>query len=153
MEVTNEELKEIFPYSTEKNRAKYLPYINRYADLFEVNTPDRMAVFLAQVGHESGQLRYSEEIASGAAYEGRRDLGNTMRGDGKRFKGRGLIQVTGRANYTFFNTWLHHNKYLSDEVSILDTPDIVSKDSEIAVLSAFWYWSKHKINTLADRPE
>src|SRR5262249_32210674 len=64
-----------------------------------IDTPLRRAHFLAQVGHESGELVFTEEIANGQAYEGRRDLGNTEPGDGPRFKGRGLIQLTGRANY------------------------------------------------------
>jgi putative chitinase len=62
-------------------------------------TPLERAHFLAQTNHESGNFIYKEEIASGQAYEGRRDLGNTQTGDGKRYKGRGYIQLTGRANY------------------------------------------------------
>lgn len=62
-------------------------------------TPLERAHFLAQTAHESGNFIYKEEIASGDAYEGRRDLGNTEPGDGKRYKGRGFIQLTGRANY------------------------------------------------------
>ena len=65
-------------------------------------SPLERAHFLAQCAHESGGFVYREELASGAAYEGRRDLGNTQPGDGVRFKGRGYIQLTGRANYTRF---------------------------------------------------
>src|SRR5918992_4090119 len=72
----------------------------------EITTPLRARMFLAQVMHESAALRYFEEIASGAAYEGRRDLGNPRPGDGRRFKGRGPIQLTGRANYTTFGKLL-----------------------------------------------
>jgi putative chitinase len=65
-------------------------------------SPLERAHFLAQCAHESGGFIYREELASGAAYEGRRDLGNTQPGDGVRYKGRGYIQLTGRANYTKF---------------------------------------------------
>ena len=149
--LTDENLRVIYDYSTKPNRDKYLPFLNKYWDVFKVNTSDRQAAFLAQVGHESGQLRYSEEIASGKAYEGRKDLGNTNPGDGVKYKGRGLIQVTGRANYKIFNEWLHKNNYLTINQSIIDNPEIVSLNPEIAVLSAFWYWDLHKLNQLADR--
>ena len=149
--LTDENLRVIYDYSTKPNRDKYLPFLNKYWDVFKVNTPDRQAAFLAQVGHESGQLRYSEEIASGKAYEGRKDLGNTNPGDGVKYKGRGLIQVTGRANYKLFDEWLHKNNYLTINQSIIDNPELVSSNPEIAVLSAFWYWDLHKLNQLADR--
>ena len=151
--LTDENLRVIYDYSTKPNRDKYLPFLNKYWDVFKVNTPDRQAAFLAQVGHESGQLRYSEEIASGKAYEGRKDLGNTNPGDGVKYKGRGLIQVTGRANYGLFNDWLHKNNFLTINQSIIDNPEIVSLNPEIAVLSAFWYWELNKLNQLADRPK
>ena len=149
--LTDENLKAIYDYSTKPNRDKYLPYLNKYWDVFQVNTKERQAAFLAQVGHESGQLKYAEEVASGRAYEGRKDLGNVNPGDGMKFKGRGLIQVTGRANYKLFDEWLHKNNYLTINQSIIDNPEIVSFNPEIAVLSAFWYWDLHKLNNLADR--
>ena len=149
--LTDENLRVIYDYSTKPNRDKYLPFLNKYWDVFKVNTPDRQAAFLAQVGHESGQLKYAEEVASGRAYEGRKDLGNVNPGDGMKFKGRGLIQVTGRANYKLFDEWLHKNNYLTINQSIIDNPEIVSFNPEIAVLSAFWYWDLHKLNNLADR--
>lgn len=149
--LTDENLKAIYDYSTKPNRDKYLPYLNKYWDIFQVNTKDRQAAFIAQVGHESGQLKYAEEVASGRAYEGRKDLGNVNPGDGMKFKGRGLIQVTGRANYKLFDEWLHKNNYLTINQSIIDNPEIVSFNPEIAVLSAFWYWDLHKLNNLADR--
>src|SRR5688572_8016696 len=67
---------------------------------YDINTSRRAAMAVAQFAHESDRFRTSEEYASGSAYEGRRDLGNTKSGDGKRFKGRGRIMVTGRVNYT-----------------------------------------------------
>ena len=149
--LTDENLRVIYDYSTKPNRDKYLPYLNKYWSVFRVDTADRQSAFLAQVGHESGQLRYSEEVASGKAYEGRKDLGNTMPGDGVKFKGRGLIQVTGRSNYKLFDEWLHKNNYLNSSQSLLVNPEIVSNNPEIAVLSAFWYWDLHKLNNLADR--
>ncbi|SHG13244.1 glycoside hydrolase family 19 protein [Dysgonomonas macrotermitis] len=144
MKITDNQLKLIYPLSTKENREKYLSYINQYLEEFEVNTPERVCAFLAQIGHESGQLRYVEEIASGSAYEGRKDLGNTCKGDGTRYKGRGLIQITGRANY----------QALSDAMKIdfVANPYLL-KEPVYAVLCAFWYWKDRKLNRYATSGE
>lgn len=93
-----EQLKKIIPYAGRRADVFLVP-INEAMNEFGINTPIRQAAFLAQIAHESGSLRYVREIASGEAYEGRVDLGNTEPGDGPRFRGRGLIQITGRSNY------------------------------------------------------
>jgi putative chitinase len=110
----------------------------------QINTPLRMAHFLAQLGHESGDLLYSEEIADGSAYEGRVDLGNTQPGDGPRFKGRGLIQLTGRANYVAFGT-----ARTRDFVTGTNYTQIAT-DPNLAVDVSCWYWSTHGLNAFAD---
>ena len=100
MKITNDFLKQVMPQSTEANRQKYIEWLNNFMPKYGIDSDKEVAAFIAQIGHESGQLRYVEELASGSAYEGRKDLGNTQIGDGIKFKGRGLIQITGRANYT-----------------------------------------------------
>jgi putative chitinase len=109
-----------------------------------IDTPLRQAHFLAQVGHESAELTYTEEIASGAAYEGRRDLGNTQPGDGVRFKGRGLIQLTGRANYT------EYGRDIGQDLLSGANPKRVATDPELAVDVACWFWRKRNLNKWAD---
>ncbi len=99
---------------------------------YGITTPLQMAHFIAQVGHESGSLLYSEEIASGQAYEGRKDLGNTKPGDGKRYKGRGLIQLTGRANYTSYSKATGKD-YVSQ-------PELLASDPAVAVDVSCWFW-------------
>ena len=109
---------------------------------YEITTPLRMAHFIAQIAHETASFLYAEEIADGSAYEGRRDLGNTQSGDGKRFKGRGLIQLTGRANYT---------QYTKDSgTDCVTDPERVASDAFVGVDVACWYWNKRHINGLAD---
>lgn len=101
----------------------------------------RLIHFLAQLAHESGNFRYMEEIASGAAYEGRKDLGNTQVGDGKRFKGRGPIQLTGRANYRRYGQQLG--------IDFENNPAIVALPS-VGMLVACKYWSENNLNVFAD---
>lgn len=109
-----------------------------------IDSPLRQAHFLAQIGHESGELRFKAEIASGDAYEGRLDLGNVQPGDGRRFKGRGLIQLTGRANYA------EYAKAIGRETEILQAPELIEQDLELCVDVAGWFWSRKNLNTLAD---
>lgn len=109
---------------------------------FDITTPRRAAAFIAQVAHESGEFRYREEIASGAAYEGRRDLGNTQPGDGRRFKGRTFIQITGRSNYAAVSRALGK--------SFTADPGALAQQ-KYAALGAAWWWSTHGCNQLADR--
>lgn len=119
---------------------------------YAIDTPQRMAMFLAQIGHESGSLRYVAELwgptPAQARYEGRLDLGNGQPGDGQRYKGRGLIQITGRANYTSVRDRLR-------AAGIDDVPDFVARPEALeaprwAALSAGDYWSMRGINAFAD---
>lgn len=104
-------------------------------------SPLRVAHFMAQVAHESGGFRYMEEIASGEAYEGRASLGNTQPGDGKRYKGRGPLQLTGRANYRQFGRKIG--------VDLERHPEIAAYPS-MGLWIACQYWADRKLNSLAD---
>ena len=110
----------------------------------QIDTPLRQAHFLAQIGHESGELRFRAEIANGEAYEGRSDLGNTQPGDGRRFKGRGLIQLTGRANYS------EYGRAISREAELLANPDLLETDPDLCVDVAGWFWAKRHLSKSAD---
>ena len=112
-----------------------------------IDTPLRISHFLAQTGHESGDLLYMQELASGQAYEGRADLGNTQPGDGPRFKGRGLIQLTGRVNY------IAYGKTIGVDLTVDGNWERVATDPELAVGAACWYWTTHHLNDLADRDD
>lgn len=111
---------------------------------FDLSTPLRQAHFLAQIAHESDGFKTATEYASGKAYEGRKDLGNTSPGDGVRYKGRGLIQLTGKANYRAAG--------LSLGVDILANPELAAA-FPTAIRSAGWYWKTHNINALADKDD
>ncbi len=140
--ITDDVLRRIMPNLKEAKRAAYLPFLQSAMNEFQINLPLREAAFIAQLAHESAELRYMEEIASGAAYEGRRDLGNTQAGDGKRFKGRGPIQLTGRANYKRYGELLG--------VDLINNP-LLAATPEVGFRTASLYWQKNDLNTLADK--
>ena len=140
--ITLDQLRRIMPYAGDR-AAIYLDPLNQAMAEFGIDTPARQAGFLAQIAHESGSLKYTREIASGATYEGRRDLGNTEPGDGMRFKGRGLIQITGRHNYRICSLALYGDERLLDKPWLLES--VIG-----ACRSAAWYWSAFGLNALAD---
>lgn len=113
--------------------------------LWAIDTDARQAAFLAQIGHESGRLLYVRELwgptPAQIRYEGRADLGNTQPGDGKRYLGRGLIQITGRTNY----------KAVGDALGVdfIEQPQLLEQPAN-AALSAAWFWNTHGCNELAD---
>lgn len=128
---------------------EFVASFNQWAIPFGIDNEKRIAHYLAQVFHESGALRYTQEIASGAAYDtGAKAiaLGNTPEkdGDGQLYKGRGYIQLTGKANYKAF------------AASDLCTEDVVAHPEKVAEfplnqVASMWFWESHKLNELADR--
>lgn len=121
------------------------PHINAAMDAFQINTQARQAAFLAQVGHESGGLRWLTELwgptPAQTRYEGRKDLGNVQAGDGFKYRGLGLIQTTGRANYTATGAAL--------DLDLVDNPGLLSLP-ENAAMSAAYFWESNGLNELAD---
>lgn len=115
---------------------------------FHIDTPLRQAAFLAQILHESGMLKHTRELwgptPAQARYEGRKDLGNVQLGDGFRFRGRGLIQTTGRDNYTATGKALG--------VDLIRHPEALEAPL-LAARSAAWWWQAHGLNELADAGE
>ncbi|MDO8778115.1 MAG: glycoside hydrolase family 19 protein [Burkholderiaceae bacterium] len=124
---------------------EYLPYIEAAMAEFGIDNPARQAAFLAQIGHESGGLHWATEIwgptSAQLRYEGRKDLGNVQAGDGYKFKGRGLIQTTGRANYAATGDALG--------IDLMHHPEQLA-EPELAARSAAWFWQSHGLNALAD---
>lgn len=118
---------------------------------YEINTPTRLAAFLAQIGHESGAFKYTSEIwgptPAQQRYEGRADLGNTQPGDGSRYRGRGLIQTTGRHNYARVRDRLRRR--YSDVPDFEQQPEALTVP-QWAALSAADYWDDRGLNSLAD---
>jgi putative chitinase len=122
---------------------KYKTLLNGY----HINTPLRLAHFLAQIEHESGGFKYLTELGSKSyfeKYEGRKDLGNTQKGDGYKFRGRGYIQVTGRYNYTALSK--------DTRIDFVNNPDLLATEVN-AIVSACWFWSKKNLNALADKDD
>ena len=146
--LTEQALAQIMPNLKAEKRALFFPFLTRAMAEFEVNTPARQAAFLAQLAHESGEFKWMEEIwgptPAQRRYEGRRDLGNTVPGDGFRFKGRGPIQITGRANYKRYGDMLG--------VDLINNPQLAATP-EVGFRIAGVYWKRNNINAPADRQD
>lgn len=144
MPITQQQLLQILPNAGAK-AGVFAPVLNTAMQRFQIVGAKRVAAFIAQIGHESGQLRYVREIwgptDTQRGYEGRKDLGNTVAGDGRKFCGRGLIQVTGRANYAACGEALG--------LDMINHPELLELPQH-ACMSAAWWWATHGLNTLAD---
>jgi putative chitinase len=134
-------LKAIYREAPKGSLAKWVGPLNQACTEFGIGSPQQMCMFLAQIGHESGQLRYVKELASGAAYEGRSDLGNTAPGDGVRYKGRGLIQITGKRNYVLCS--------LALDLPLLETPELLEQPLN-AARSAGWFYYNNNLSAYGD---
>lgn len=148
MPVTAQQLLKILPNAGQKVGV-FVPALNTAMGKYQIITRDRIAAFIAQVGHESGQLRYVREL--GGEYLSKYDtgklaerLGNTPEadGDGQFYRGRGLIQVTGRANYAECGEALG--------LDLIKHPELLEQP-EHAAMSAAWYWGSRGLNSLADK--
>lgn len=137
---TEAQLRQMFPNAGNR-LTPHLPYIGTAMAAAGINTPRRIAAFLAQLAHESGEYRYMEEIADGSAYEGRADLGNTQPGDGRKFKGHGPIQITGRSNHAAAGQALG--------LDLLADPTLLTRP-EYGTASACWFWNSRGLSKLAD---
>ena len=140
--VTKEQLQSVYREAASKLIDRYIDAINAVLEKYDLNTLERRRMFLAQIGHESGELRYTEELATGEAYENRHDLGNTEPGDGVKYKGRGLIQITGKTNYVLCSLEL--------DLPLLENPELLAQ-IPASVLSAGWYWNNNNLNSYCDK--
>lgn len=147
MPITEQQLLQILP-NAGRNAGVFVSALNVAMSRYGIVGAARMAAFIAQVGHESGQLRYVREIwgptKQQAGYEGRTDLGNTVKGDGSKYRGRGLIQVTGRANYAACGSAL--------SLDLISKPELLELPQH-AAMSAAWFWSTNGLSALADKGE
>jgi len=144
MPITTQQLLQILP-NAGQSAGVFVSVLNSAMNRYQIVGPKRVAAFIAQIGHESGQLKYVKEIWGPtkvqARYEGRADLGNTQPGDGSKFRGRGLIQITGRANYKACGEAL--------ALDLVNHPELLEKPQH-ACMSAAWFWASRGLNTLAD---
>jgi len=140
--VSTAQLRKIMPNLSAEKAEKYIKPLNSGMREAHINNCPRISAFLAQLAHESGQLIYWEELASGKAYEGRKDLGNIHPGDGVRYKGRGPIQLTGRSNYRAAGKALG--------LPLEDNPKMVSQ-TDVGFRTSLWYWNSRGLSTYADQ--
>jgi putative chitinase len=150
MPITSDQLQEIIkPVNINTGMLNQITNsLNQTFDGYEINTNLRMCHFLAQVLHESGTFRYTEEIwgptVTQQKYEGRADLGNDSPGDGFKYRGRGWIQLTGKANYKLASAELNQD--------FVNNPDLLQQYPGAALIAG-WYWKNHNLNSLADNDD
>jgi putative chitinase len=150
--ITKQQLKNICHQAKDENLDKYLPYLNMLMDEYEINTPNRRRHFIAQLAHESNQFNSCAEKYNGTPqeyfkkYDNRKDLGNSFKGDGMKFKGRGLIQITGRYNYSCASIDIFK------DATLLSNPEKLEQPA-LAVEVSCWFWKTKHLNSLADNDE
>ena len=144
--ITLDDLKRICPTTKAGRLALFVDALNEAMREYQIDNPARETAFLAQIAHESGGFVYTREIwgptPAQERYEGRQDLGNIHPGDGKRFMGRGLVQVTGRANYYQCGAALG--------LDLIEHPELL-EDPIHAARSAGWFWNSRSLSELADK--
>lgn len=180
MNLTVAQLQAIMPRLPAARAADYLPHVNAAMVEFGISSPARMAAFLAQLAHESGELRWWEEgphkmpvdgcrmclrwwnwhdkpegHPAGAQYEDRQDLGNTEPGDGVKFKGRGPLQITGRANYRAVSLGLKLDQGMG--ASMVHQPGAQTfleryperlLEPALGFRASAWFWGTHSVSRL-----
>jgi putative chitinase len=138
MKITEDQIKKLCPTGKHSIISRFVVHFNNYAEKYDIYTPLRIYHFIAQAAHECAHFKTLEEYASGKAYEGREDLGNINPGDGVRYKGRGIFQLTGRDNYRRFGGILLERN-----------PDLAA-NPRISVIIAMEYWRNKDLNRFAD---
>lgn len=151
MTITAQQLLQILPNAGQK-AGVFVPALNAAMGKYGIVTRLRIAAFIAQIGHESGQLQWVRELGSDQ-YLSKYDTGNLAKrlgntpeadGDGQKYRGRGLIQVTGRANYEACS------EALFSDARLLTTPELL-EHPVYAAMSAAWFWHRAGLNTQADK--
>lgn len=144
LEITKKQLSLITGLG-ENVAALIAPALNDAMRKYDISSARRAAHFIAQIAHESGRFCYVSEIwgptAAQKKYEGRSDLGNVVVGDGYKFRGRGYIQITGRANYKSCGDALG--------IDLITNPELLTT-RQGAAMSAAWFWHSRGLNALAD---
>jgi predicted chitinase len=150
MSLTADSLADAMENSNGVDYAALFPAVNQCLLECDCTTVERAAMWFGQVGEESGGLRWMEEIASGAEYEGRSDLGNTSPATAGDSKGRGPIQVTGRHNYTQLSQWAFDNGLVPSPTFFVDDPEQLASD-QYGFMGVTWYWTTQRpMNDAAD---
>lgn len=148
MKITEQQIRRIMPRATSERVKEFVASFNEYNEVFGINTPIRAAMYIAQVAHETGELKWLEELASGAAYDTgakAKALGNTpvKDGDGQKYKGRGYLMCTG------FNNYLSYQNSGYCVGNIMEHPEWLAKQPGCQK-SSMWFWKKNNLNRYAD---